>query len=255
MVYKCETRLDGRGFRNPAELDSARVVIVGDSFVEGLQAADDELISAQLAKGAQRHDGEPRAHRLRASAGTRSPPPPRYGSGAANLRLDLLRGKRLAGRRVVRGQPRSRAQLQPESPTRTWFGRSFIRNGAAFLIRQGRREPTVPARRRSGVFRDAAGRSTEIYFSCGVHEGEADRVLGRCDSSALKRFQGIVAEARALSGAGRRPRRGVRAFEIPGLPRPLPVRPRLALPRLACRRPTKSRRAGGARGGRRRGLP
>lgn len=197
-VYQCDTRLDGRGFRNRDGLDSARVVVVGDSFVEGLQAADGELISAQLAKALK----VPTANLGRTGYGPQQ-------------ELEVLRrhGLALGPRTCVWAfyegndlqdvesyeADRDRVRnLRPESPARDWFGRSFVRNGAAFLIRQGVHEPTIPARRRAGEFRDAAGRSTAIYFSCGVHEGEAEGVAGRCDSTALQRFRAIVAEARAL---------------------------------------------------------
>ena len=47
-VYRCELRLDRNGFRNATEMGSAEVVVIGDSFVEGLQVSDDELLTHRL---------------------------------------------------------------------------------------------------------------------------------------------------------------------------------------------------------------
>lgn len=197
-VYRCDAQLDGRGFRNAADLESAEVVIVGDSFVEGLQAADEELISTQVARAL----GVPTANLGRTGYGPQQ-------------ELEVLRrhGLPLAPRTCVwmfyegndlqdvdaYDAERDRVRrLRPESPARDWFGRSFARNGAAYLVRQGRREPTIAARQRAGIFRDSDGRSVEVYFSCGVHEGDADRVAGRCHSPALDRFRAIISDAAAL---------------------------------------------------------
>ncbi len=197
-VYHCETRLDGRGFRNADDLESARIVIVGDSFVEGLQAADDELISAQLAKALD----APTANLGRTGYGPQQELEVlrRHGLplGPRTCVWAFYEGNDLQDVETYEADRERVRLLRPESPARAWFGRSFLRNGASFLVRQGDREPTIPARRRAGEFRNAAGRSTEVYFSCGVHEGEAEQVAGRCDSPALQRFQAIVAEAHAL---------------------------------------------------------
>jgi SGNH hydrolase-like domain, acetyltransferase AlgX len=200
-VYRCDTRLDGGGFRNPADLHSAQVVMIGDSFVEGLQAADDELISAQLAKAL----GVSTANLGRTGYGPQQELEVlrRYGLplGPRTCVWLFYEGNDLQDVEAYDASRDRVRKLRPESLTRDWFGRSFVRNGAAYLIRQGAPEPTIPARQRAGDFRDASGRTTEIYFSCGVHEGDAERTAGRCESSALKRFQSIVAEAGALCRA------------------------------------------------------
>ncbi|APW59443.1 alginate O-acetyltransferase AlgX-related protein [Paludisphaera borealis] len=200
-IYRCDTRLDGRGFRNAADLDSARVVIVGDSFVEGLQAADDELISSQLAKALS----VPTANLGRTGYGPQQELEVlrRHGLplGPRACVWTFYEGNDLQDVESYEASRDRVRKLRPESPTRDWFGRSFVRNGAAYLIRQGAHEPTIPARRQAGDFRDASGRTTEIYFSCGVHEGDADRVSSRAGSPALKQFQAILTEARALCRA------------------------------------------------------
>ena len=48
-VYRCDLELDRNGFRNPADVSEADVIVLGDSFIEGLQVAAPELLSARLA--------------------------------------------------------------------------------------------------------------------------------------------------------------------------------------------------------------
>lgn len=49
-VYDADIRYDAQGFRNPVALERADVVVVGDSFVEGLHVKDNELMTTKLAK-------------------------------------------------------------------------------------------------------------------------------------------------------------------------------------------------------------
>ncbi len=48
-IYHCDLRLDRDGFRNPPGLDAPDVAVVGDSFIEGAQVGESELITARLA--------------------------------------------------------------------------------------------------------------------------------------------------------------------------------------------------------------
>ncbi len=48
-IYSFDVRRDKDGFRNPTDLTSADVVVVGDSFVEGLHVRDSELMTSRLA--------------------------------------------------------------------------------------------------------------------------------------------------------------------------------------------------------------
>src|SRR5262249_42216171 len=49
-TYRCDLQLDRNGFRNPVDLEQSGVVLVGDSFVEGLHVAAPELVTAHLAQ-------------------------------------------------------------------------------------------------------------------------------------------------------------------------------------------------------------
>jgi hypothetical protein len=194
-VYRCEARLDGRGFRNPPVLESPQVVVIGDSFVEGLQVADDELISSRLAQSL----GVPTANLGRTGYGPQQelevlrrhgvPLSPRTCVWAFYEGNDL---QDVESYEATRDRVR---KLRPESATRDWFARSFLRNGSAYAVRRGSQDPGVPAHRQAGRFRDASGQDVPIYFSCGVHEGDPERVAGRMDSPAFKRFQAILSEA------------------------------------------------------------
>jgi len=200
-IYRCETGLDGRGFRNPSDLASARVVIIGDSFVEGLQAGDDELISTWLAKEL----GAPTANLGRTGYGPQQELEVlrRYGVplGPRTCIWAFYEGNDLQDVESYDATRDRVRKLRPESPTREWFARSFVRNGSAYLVRRGAEGPGVPAHRQAGRFRDSSGRAAPIHFSCGVHEGAPERVTARIDSPAFRRFCAILSEARATCRA------------------------------------------------------
>jgi hypothetical protein len=92
---------------------------------------------------------------------------------------------------------------KPESFSRAWYSRSLVRNGLVYFIRNWLRpEPTSPISRRAGQFVARFGRPVDIYFSCGVHEGEA-LPPARSDSAELRRTRSILADAHAACrGAG-----------------------------------------------------
>jgi hypothetical protein len=200
-IYRCETRLDGRGFRNPTELASAKVVIIGDSFIEGLQAGDDELISSQLSKAM----GVSTANLGRTGYGPQQELEVlrRFGAplGPKTCIWAFYEGNDLQDVESYDATRDRVRRLRPESPFRGWFARSFVRNGSAYVIRRGAQRPGAPAHRQAGEFLDSTGRAVPIYFSCGVHEGAAERAAGRIDSPAFERFRAILAEARATCQA------------------------------------------------------
>jgi hypothetical protein len=47
--YRWDVKCDRNGFRNPVGLKSADIAMIGDSFIEGLTVADNELVSSRLA--------------------------------------------------------------------------------------------------------------------------------------------------------------------------------------------------------------
>jgi len=198
-VYRCDLLLDRDGFRNPVDLPRSDVVVVGDSFVEGLQVEAEELVSARLAGRL----GRPVANLGRTGYGPQQelhvlrrfgvPLRPRTCVWAFYEGNDL---QDVATYEADRARARA-GQARPESPARDWYSRSLTRNGLAYLAREWLRPgPTRPARLQAGRFAAASGREVAIYFSCGVHEGAALPAIPRADSSELARFRAILAEAR-----------------------------------------------------------
>jgi hypothetical protein len=49
-VYEADIHYDAEGFRNPSVRKTADIVVVGDSFVEGLHVSDAELMTTKLAR-------------------------------------------------------------------------------------------------------------------------------------------------------------------------------------------------------------
>jgi len=196
-VYRRDLKLDRDGFRNPVDLDRADVVILGDSFVEGLQVEAGELVSARLAErlgrpvanlGRTGYGPEQELHVLRRFG---LPLRPRACVWAFYEGNDL---QDVANYDADRARA---ARARPESLARDWYSRSLNRNGLAYLAREWLRpEPTTPARLRAGRFVDVTGREIPIYFSCGVHEGASLPITPRGKSPELARFRSILAEAR-----------------------------------------------------------
>ena len=195
-TYACDTTLDARGFRNPAGLDSAEVVLVGDSFVEGLQVADGDLVSARLA---ERIDA-PVANLGRTGYGPRQELAvlERYaaGFGPRACVWFFYEGNDLQDLEAYEADRDRVRALRPESFKRAWYARSFARNAAGWLMRPGSRNG-VPARERAGRLADA----TPVYFSCGVHEGSPDAVARRARPEALAKLRAVFDEAAAACRA------------------------------------------------------
>lgn len=195
-VYACDTTLDALGFRNPAGLDAAEVVLIGDSFVEGLQVADDELVSARLAE----RIGAPVANLGRTGYGPRQELAvlERYAAGF-NPRACVwffYEGNDLQDLGSYEAQRERVKALRPESFKRAWQARSFSRNAAGWLMRPGGRDG-APARERAGLLADG----TAVYFSCGVHEGAPEAVAGRARPETTARLRDVFEEAAEASRA------------------------------------------------------
>ncbi len=191
-VYECDLKTDRNGFRNPVDLARADVVILGDSFIEGLQVAAPDLVSARLADrlgctvanlGRTGYGPQQEGHVLR-----------RFGLGLypKTCVWAFYEGNDLQDVAMYDADRSRAGRARPESTTSAWYTRSLIRNGLACLIRTRiHPEPTLLATRHAGRF---AGRS-DVYFSCGVHEGET-LPEDRETSKELARFRSILAEAR-----------------------------------------------------------
>lgn len=200
-TYRCDLRLDDRGFRNPRDLASADVVVLGDSFIEGLQVEPSQLMTSRL------------AGRLNVTVANLG----RTGYGPQQ-ELGVLRRDGLALRPAVcvwsfyegndlqdlAAYPAQRDQAcraLRESARKTFYARTFARNALAFTIRNWLRPESMrPAALFAGRFADGSGRTRSVYFSCGVHEGAGLPGAPRGESVELAAFGSILAEASALCG-------------------------------------------------------
>ncbi len=198
-AYRCDLVTDRDGFRNPVDLRRADVVVLGDSFVEGLQVGAEELVSARLAERL----GAPVANLGRTGYGPQQelhvlrrfgvPLRPRACVWA------FYEGNDLQDVAAYEADRDRAGRAGVESAARDWYARGFARNGLAYLAREWLRpEPTRPAGLQAGRFVEASGRAVPIYFSCGVHEGRAPPATPRGESAELARFRSILAEARVL---------------------------------------------------------
>jgi hypothetical protein len=196
--YNCELTLDANGFRNPIDAESADVVVIGDSFVEGLHVEASELMTAHLEKALGRSV---------VNLG-------RTGYGPQQERNVLLRhglclrpktcvwafyeGNDLQDLHEFDANQKNLKWILDDRRSRGFYSRCFVRNSLGFAIRRWLRpEPTRPARLYAGRFDDRTGKAVEIYFSTGIQHGAGGPELPRGDSVELRRFEAILAEARA----------------------------------------------------------
>lgn len=197
-IYRCDATLDADGFRNPPSLSKARVVLVGDSFIEGLQVADDELVSARLSELL----GAPVANLGRTGYGPQQELEVVRRHGLKHRPKTLVwafyEGNDLQDIRAYESEVQRVRKARDDSPSRLRHGRSFTRNAALWLIRTWNADPAVPARLRTGIFNDPTGAEVDVYFSCGVHEGAAEGALGRLESDEMEVLRDILAEAGEL---------------------------------------------------------
>jgi len=197
-IHQCDTTLDADGFRNPPGLTEARVVLVGDSFIEGLQVADDELVSARLAELL----GAPVANLGRTGYGPQQELEVLRRHGL-NYRPKTLvwafyEGNDLQDLRSYESERQRVLKSRFDSAYRLRYGRSFARNAGLWLLRWRNAEPVIPARLRAGIFSDSTDAEINIYFSCGVHEGAAAEALGRVESDEMETLRAILAQAHEL---------------------------------------------------------
>jgi hypothetical protein len=198
-TYHCDLRLDRDGFRNPPGPAPADLAVLGDSFVEGAQVAEPELVTAHLA----RLTGRAVANLGRSGYGPQQelavlrryalPNRPRACVWA------FYEGNDLQDVDAYESYRHDLPQILHDRRSGSLYGRSFARNALAFLIRTWLRPaPRRPARLFTGRFLDRSGRAVPIYFGTGVQHGEGSPALPRDGCSELLKVRSILAEAHAL---------------------------------------------------------
>jgi len=195
-TYRCTLQLDAAGFRNLTSSPQADLIVLGDSFIEGLQVSDAELLTSQIARlsnwtvvnlGRTGYGPQQELEVLR-----------RHGIG---LRPNwciwaFYEGNDLQDLSAYEGHRRNVERLSRQRWNDQLYVRSFARNCLGFLIRTAiRPEPRLPARLYSGRMLDRSGRERQLHFATGVQHGTGSPTLPREDSTELKLYRSILQEA------------------------------------------------------------
>jgi len=197
-VYRCELRLDRNGFRNATELSSAKIIVIGDSFVEGLQVSEEELLTNQLSSllgktvanlGRTSYGPQQELHVLR-----------RYGVGLrpGTCVWAFYEGNDLQDLNGYDRELANLARIVTADPSRTRYERSFLRNALGYVIRNWiRPDRGLPAHLYTGRLAVGSGDDLELYFTTGIQHGEVGPDLPRGQHTPeFQRFLRILADAR-----------------------------------------------------------
>ncbi len=190
--YQWNVQYDHNGFRNPIDLESADIIIIGDSFVEGLTVPDGQLITSILGH---------LQSQVVANLG-------QYGYGPLEELPVLKRyGLPLRPRTVVwmffEGNDLKdvihyhRATTPPQQRPSFWrafWGRSFARNALAQIYVQFKRALKPGGAKCSAVIQIPGGRRT-VYF---LYSPEP---LSGQDLAAIGETTRTIASAQQLSAA------------------------------------------------------
>ena len=195
--YNCDLALDANGFRNPADADAADVVVIGDSFIEGLHVEAPELMTARLAEALGRSV---------VNLGRTGYGPQQERNVLVRHGLDLApktcvwafyEGNDLQDLHEFDANQKNLKWILDDRRSKSFYSRCFLRNSLGFAIRRWLRpDPTRPAEAYAGRFTDRAGKDVAIYFSTGIQHGDGGPKFPRGDSTELKRVEAILAEAR-----------------------------------------------------------
>ena len=197
--YDCALATDANGFRNEADRDRADVVVIGDSFIEGLHVEAEELVTSQLAElsgldvvnlGRTGYGPQQEWHVLR-----------RFGVGLrpAVCVWAFYEGNDLQDLHEYEANLKNLRYVLDSRRADGAYARSFVRNGLGFLIRSWLRpDPTRPAESYTGLFTDRDGREVPLYFGTGIQHGAGGPDFPRGASKELEQVRGILADAHAL---------------------------------------------------------
>jgi hypothetical protein len=199
QTYRCDVELDRNGFRNPVDLRQADVVLVGDSFVEGLHVADGALVTARLASalgttvanlGRSGYGPQQELHLLR-----------RYGLPLrpGTLVWAFYEGNDLQDVNAYDSYQRDLRWIVRGDAQAGFYSRCFTRNALVFAIRTWLRPPPKrPAEQYCGRFARGSGTPVTMYFATGVQHGDGGPALPRSGAPELGRVRDVLAQAHAL---------------------------------------------------------
>ncbi len=174
VVYESDVLYDAQGFRNPRVAEEADVVVVGDSFVEGLHVADSELMTTRLAG----YTGLSVVNLGRSGDG---PQQERYILERFGLPKRprtcvwvFYEGNDLEDAAEYEINRAAVANLGPVSTSRVLYERSFVRNGLMYARRAWiAPEKTRPATRYRGTLA-SSGENVTITFASDDHRRATD---------------------------------------------------------------------------------
>jgi hypothetical protein len=192
-IYHCDLQLDRNGFRNQTDLSSAEVIVLGDSFIEGLHVSQSELITTRL---------EHKLGRTVANLGRSA-----YGPQqelAVLRRFGLPLSPRICVWAFYEGNdfqdvlsyPAESEQLRqaldhPPTWSRRFCERGFIRNALAMALRP---TPTQPVHLYCGRLVGPGNRDMKIFFSYGANEETGPKQYGN-RATALNMIRSVLGEA------------------------------------------------------------
>ncbi|WP_337175010.1 SGNH/GDSL hydrolase family protein [Paludisphaera sp.] len=200
--YDRELATDSHGFRNPIDMDSADVAVVGDSFVEGLHVEAADLMTARLADlmgrsvanlGRNGYGPQQEIGVLKRYAMPMKP---------AVCVWSFFEGNDLHDLHEYDDHRKNLPRILDTRRSQSPYARSFARNSLAFVLRELiRPAPTKPADAHLGMFTDREGREVPFHFNSGIQFDVAVPKFPRGNSDEMKRVAAILAEARDVCRA------------------------------------------------------
>ena len=198
-VYDREVRYDRNGFRNLVDRVSAEVIVIGDSFVEGLQVAPEELVTHQLSArlgrtvvnlGRSGYGPQQELHVLS-----------RYGLGF-HPRVCVwacYEGNDLQDLNNYEVQRKGVRRFLKAPPSRRCYDRSLTWNGLDFAIRRWiRPDPGLPVELFTGRMAVPSGQDQDLVFATGLQHDDAGPWVPRESCLELRKLQAILREAHEL---------------------------------------------------------
>jgi uncharacterized membrane protein YeaQ/YmgE (transglycosylase-associated protein family) len=199
QIYQCEVRYDRNGFRNPSDLNSADVIVVGDSFIEGPITPQSEVVTSRLAEAL--HCGVANLGRVGDGPQQELGVLKRYGLGLRPRACvwafydgnDLRDAGSYDSHRESAGRYAAQSELQSVAE------RSLARNGLNYVIRNWLKpQPRPPARLYTGRFVAPSGAPIDMTFGSPDHFDSSAPGGAREQSPELYRVRAALAEAHAL---------------------------------------------------------
>ena len=195
--YNCELVTDANGFRNAEDVERADVVVIGDSFIEGLHVQARDLATTKL---------EEMLGRKVVNLGRTGYGPQQEANVLRRFGLPLrpstcvwafYEGNDLQDLHEYDANVKNLKYILNDQRARSPYARSFVRNALGFLIRsQLRPDPTRSADAFAGLFHTRDGREVPIYFGTGIQHGAEGPAFPRGGSDEMKRVRAILADAR-----------------------------------------------------------